>query len=309
MRQDGLGELQIGGVTIRFHRTVRVAEGRQPSNLPPSLGYFPLYRVSDYREKAPESWETGGFFFPMHDKEAMWMSFHALPPVALLIGAGGINAISGEPLGTNLIKDGYIATPPQPWLDGWKSPKGTVYQFVAAPYEEGKGITVGEQVLGDKSITGGLGIAVFQAKEPEKLHFEKMPHELWGTEAWGSTPYYSAHATLSSTKGMSATVKLGPEARLYHAEMGLGKGGEIIQKIYPDPYGLEVWKDATEVTTAVYLVNAKLFSEITGLQFPEPVGHESYQGKWFGLDDQPLQDVPGTEKFVGLKSVFQEEKK
>src|SRR5438309_10603880 len=161
--------LTIGPLHVRFHRTVRVAEGRRPANLPPSLGYLPLYRVSDYPGKCPDAWESGGVFVPLHDREATWLSFTTQEPVALLVGAGGINALTGKPLGTKLEADGYLVTPPQPWLDGFKSPNGTVYQFVAAAYEGGKGVTVGEQLLGDKIVSGGLGLAVFRAKDPSSI--------------------------------------------------------------------------------------------------------------------------------------------
>jgi len=88
------------------------------------------------------------------------------------------------------------------------------------------------------------------------------------------------------------------------SEMGIGKGGRIHQKIYPDPYGIEVWQDAPVAAVAIYVVNAHSFEEITGEKIPVPVGHETYEGLWFGLKDQQEADVTGTSKFTGLKSAF-----
>nr|WP_213394460.1 hypothetical protein [Yoonia sp.] len=56
-------------------------------------------------------------------------------PVALKIGAGKINAVSGEKWGDGLSKDpqNYVVLPNQPWLDGFNVEKGKVRQFVAMP--------------------------------------------------------------------------------------------------------------------------------------------------------------------------------
>jgi hypothetical protein len=54
----------------------------------------------------------------------------------------------------------------------------------------------------------------------------------------------------------------------------------------------------------VYLINAQAFEEITGEKVPAPVSHESYKGVWFGLKDNDLADLPGTDAFTGLKTAF-----
>jgi hypothetical protein len=236
-------------------------------------------------------------------------------PIAILVGAGGINALTGEKLGTKLEKDNYLVTPPQPWLDGWKDKDGTVYQFVATPYKKGKGISVAEQLIGKESKTGALGIAVFDAKDHSKLSPKHIGHE--GTIGSAYTDYYGgvmASCSLGPSESTTNVNKLHSEGQpitksLLRSrstktfdEMGIGKGGKIIQKIYPDPHGLEVWKEKPAATLAVYLVNAMVFEEITGKQVPIPVGHETYDGHWFGLPDKQEGDVAGSGKFTGLKS-------
>lgn len=291
--------MKIGNLEVIFHRTVRVPDGRTPANLPPSLGRIEAYQVSKFRENCPESWEDGGVFIPLHDMEALWMSFDSPHPLAVIVGAGNVNAVNGEKLGTNLVKDGYLVVPPQPWLDGWKDTDGTIYQFVATPYKKGDGLSVGEQLLKQDSKTGGIGIAIFEPKDREKLESVSKPKEHYGESMYDTLSYFGQ------------SVKMGAEPKMRggsFTEMGLGKGGKIVQKIYPDPHGIEAWQEKPSATMAIYLVNAKTFAEITGLpEPPMPIGHKNYKSAWFGLSDNEMQDVQGSNSFVGLKSVFLEE--
>jgi hypothetical protein len=305
------GQAKFGELEVVFHRTVRVPDGRAAANLPPSLGHVELYSVKKYRDHCPGSWEEEGFFAALHDTEAMWMSFHSPNhPRALLVGAGGVNALTGEKLGTRLETDNYLVTPPQPWLDGWKGKDGTVYQFVATAYKEGEGISVAEQLIGKESKTGAIGLAVFDPKEPDKLKVKMPKREGWSGSMIGDD--FNWTHTAGSYKGGSlmkseypvascSTNRVSKSARMM-SEMGLGKGGKIIQKVYADPHGLEVWQEKPSATLAVYLVNAHVFEEITGIKVPQPVGYEAYQGHWFGMDDKEEKDVAGSSKFVGLKS-------
>lgn len=306
--------MRIGNMEVIFHRTVRVPDGRQPSNLPPSLGRMDLYSVAKYAKRCPENWEKEAYFLALHETEAMWMSFRSWThPMAMLVGAGGINALTGEKLGITLEKDNYLVAPPQPWLDGWKDKDGTVYQFVATSYQKGKGITVGEQLMGEESKTGAIGIAFFTPKDPSKLKPKHKPIEghtpsiagdvfTWmGSECEAlfssDLPKLSASAATSALR----MHRLG-RARMTFDEMGIGRGGKIVQKIYPDPHGLEVWVQEASATLACYLVNAEVFEEITGEKIPRPVSSETYSGPWFGLQDKAEADVAGTNKFTGLKS-------
>ena len=327
-------QLDVGPLRITLHRTVRVALG-ETSNLPPNLGELPIYKVSDYRENCPPQWEDNAVFVAMHDKEALWMSFSRKPkngsyryepdaPLAVLVGAGGINALNGEKLGTVLAKDNYLVAPPQPWLDGWKDQDGTVYQFVTTEYQKGEGLTVGEQIMKTECKTGGIGIAVFEAKEPEKLAPKHRPGQYAGGQSMKSYSGHNLECCVGSDDGDTCTdfdpgeeynsgaiqlCSLGGSERSRKsrkaAEMGVGKGGKINQKIYPDPHGLEVWKEQPEAAVAVYLVNAEQFSDITGLSMPPmPRSVEEYHGLWYGLKDKDHADVAGTDAFTGLKSAF-----
>ena len=305
--------MRIGNIEISFHRTVRVPDGRQPSNLPPSLGRMDLYPVAKYAKRCPENWEKEAHFLALHETEAMWMSFRPIVhPVAMLVGAGGINALTGEKLGITLEKDNYLVAPPQPWLDGWKDKDGTVYQFVATAYRKGKGITVAEQLMGEESKTGAIGIAFFDPKDPAKLKPKHKPFVGY-TDSMAGGDFVFGAGEFTQVFSAESKHKLDvPDGTLFSRpltaarstfnEMGVGRGGKIIQKIYPDPHGLDVWEQAPSATLACYLVNAEVFEEITGEKIPKPVSAENYLGHWFGLKDKAEGDVAGTTKFTGLKS-------
>jgi hypothetical protein len=250
----------------------------------------------------------------------MWMAFQSTQPVALLVGAGGVNALTGEVLTPHLQKDNYLVTPPQPWLDGWKNQKGTVYQFVATAYEGGSGATVGEQLLGTESKSGGLGVALFTSKQTlqpvgrapvtytggmqTQKSLKKGPSKLrsshGGADSLGTL--YSAH-TKSQAMGSAIPTADSLERSLEFSEMGVGKGGEIVQKIHPDPYGLDVWNPTPAHTTAIYIVTAEDFFQITGQKIPEPASQKQYTGGWYKVQDGHLADQPGSGKFEEVKAV------
>ena len=284
----------MGPLTFNLHRTVRV-KVEETSNLPPSLGNFVIHKVKDF--KCPETWDKDAYFIAMHSQEAMWISFQTVEPVAIMIRAGNINAINGKEFKIELEKNGYLVTPPQPWLDGWKGDDGSVYQFVATEVRENK--TVGEQLIETKEHA--IIISAFKAKNPEKLHSSR-PHEEW---FGGSKEDYWMPIKCCAFGESSCNM---PQYALGNAnlcnEMGLGKGGKIIQKIYEDPHGIEEWEEKPIKTIKIYLINASEFGEITGQALPEPVTSESYDGIWYGLKDKQIKDVPGTTVFDKLKSAI-----
>lgn len=310
-----MNKLTIGPLSVTLHRTIRVA-AKDVSNLPPSLGALPIYKVADYKETCPSYWEEEAVFVALHNQEAVWLSFENEDPLAVLIGAGGVNALNGEKLELNLKEENYIVTPPQPWLDGWKDKDGTVYQFVSTTFKDGEGLSVGEQLHKEECSTGGMGIAVFEAKDPVLLHRPvvlKGPEEIWGTssgEPLIPSKIYccsldSCYYSDSMSQHTSNSIHLDCDVSDMPSEMAIGKGGKITQKIYPDPYGIDTWKKEPIAAQAIYLINSEQFSKITGLPMPDlPRDAESYYGKWFGLKDESFKDIAGSEIFTGLKTVF-----
>lgn len=131
---------------ISFIRTIRVPDNEESSQLPPDLGSFQLYKVQDYADRLPTSMVIkGGAFFPMHQREAMWINFEAEAPFMIKIYCGGVNVVSGEHMDEDIetkqrrsklhgqgkpIQD-YIVVPEQKWLDGVAVKPSVVRQFVA----------------------------------------------------------------------------------------------------------------------------------------------------------------------------------
>ena len=340
--------LDIGGLKLNFQRTCRVPQGKINS-LPAGLGEFPLFRVSDFRSGAPKHWNEESYFFPMYRQEAMWINFerwYSGNPKALVVAAGNINAISGKPfdLSKNMVdkkrknhKEGelvvklekdqnYLVVPPQPWLDGWKSEDGKIYQFVAA--ELGSGETVEGQITGEESV-GGIQLIVYDPKPGQKLIRETRPNEYMSGGSWEgfdmsvgdvhpfmekgmfmssmilSDSYSGIMCRSSTPRARSRSVSINSVSAV--RDMGLGKGGEIEQKIYPDPYGIDVWNKDPRESERLHLVSSEDFKQITGHDAPKtPVTYEKYQElglPWFELYDNKYKDTKGSGIFDKLKPV------
>ncbi len=180
------GDARTKRLSISFQRTVRVPDNQDISALPPGLGAFPLYPVSEHASNLPTDMVAkGGVFSPMYRKylrstfenwrkvadqrtetEAMWIKLESHGKFAVKIYVGGVNAISGEPSNENiatkfrraqLLSEGkfvqdYLVGPHQYWLDGISSKEGHVRQFVAMP--SGSGYSVEAQVTGEEVVNG-----------------------------------------------------------------------------------------------------------------------------------------------------------
>ncbi|KAI1112423.1 hypothetical protein F5Y14DRAFT_272517 [Nemania sp. NC0429] len=146
---------------IRFKRTIRVPDNaEQAAYLPPGLGDFSLFKVGDYATNLPLPMATrrGGVFFPIYQREAMWIDFAAERPFMIKIYAGGVNVVSGKHgAGTASTPrangQDYVVVPGQRWLDGFAVAPGVVRQFVAMPM--GAGYSVEAQLTGEE-VVGGL---------------------------------------------------------------------------------------------------------------------------------------------------------
>lgn len=273
---------------VRFHRTLRVPDTNQNYPLPPKLGSFSLRHVDDYADTVPESWlERGGVMMPLYQSEAMWISFqlgaHSYP-FAIKIGAGKINAVTGEAWKPKLDAEeqDYLVIPEQPWLDGFFIAKDLVRQFVAMPL--GRGYTAEEQ-LADEAQYGGLQIIAYPMKASvyAKLLAERSKRQ--------------AHSGIMFALG----------GAVREPDMGLAPGGRIRQEIYDDPYGIETWDQSTSSRCFVTLVDAVRWAHITGELPPaEPPTTKDYSEAglpWFDYYADDLRKLESTEKLGKLKSV------
>jgi hypothetical protein len=287
-----------GGLWISFQRTLRIPDDGKRYPLPPGLGSFPVRRVDDYADAVPAEWrERGGLFLPMFQREAMWLHLCGPPwkPRAVKVAVGKVCALTGKPWSEELHDDkqDYLVSPPQPWLDGIAGGKGMIRQFVAMPL--GTGYTVEGQVTGEERF-GGIQIKVVEPK-PGRFPDEPPAAALRGRG-------------LDSLHVFRCEAAAPPQARARGRRvgaMGLGAGGRMKQKIYPDPHGLETWDLGNSARVFVHIVNSELWREITGeAPLPTPVTaktYASYKLPWFDLYDEGAATLDPSDVLADVKSI------
>jgi hypothetical protein len=148
----------------------------------------------------------------------------------------------------------------------------------------GAGYSVEIQLIGEES-SSGLQVMVY---DPLPGIFPDQPPEPTFV-AWGG-PMGIVPAESTAPQGM-----------------GLGAGGQITQKVYPDPHGLDTWDQSSVGYLKVYIVNSKQYQQITGLlPPPTPVDARTYTEHgfpWFELYDEELGALPAAEALSGAKSI------
>jgi hypothetical protein len=327
------------GLSITLMRTLRIPDDGEDHRLPPGMGQFPLYRVADYASRVPAHWlKTAGdnYFFPLYQREAMWISFHGdyYKPHAIKVGAGNIDALTGKIWDDDLDarrhlsakKQNYLVVPTQHWLDGFKAGKGIIKQFVAMPL--GMGYTVEGQLTGSEDF-GGLQFVIVKAHEaklPKRPAWDPSSilrggMVLQGSD-WSGQPVYGlrkrAAPSSSSFHGLDshpvmARMDMAPMAEMTVSaapdgmEMGLGMGGRMTQVVNADPYGYQTWNQDDCKLVNIWMVNSMMFREITGQEPPStPVSAQAYSQHgypWFSLYDEKMPDLEPTKPLKGVKSV------
>jgi len=291
---------------IGFQRTLRIPDDGKIYPLPAGFGNFPLRDVDDFQGALSAPWlERGGVLIPMYQSEALWVYFSTSYPFAVKVGAGKVNAISGETLGEGLSDSpqSYLVTPEQPWLDGFAVSKGVIRQFVAMPL--GTGYSVEEQ-LTRKSDVGGLQLEVFPMKAEACFHNlieARLPKSLvelvdeLTSDIWGDTPQFVQRCFRAPDfSGVSED-----------AAMGLGAGGKMQQEIFADPYSLKDWDQSQSHRCFVHLCNSMQWRQITGDNPPHPPftinEYASYGIPWFDYYHDDLKTLNGSAILETVKSV------
>ncbi len=276
---------------LSINRTLRIPDDGRTYPLPPGLGMFPLHKIENYLDRVPVPWRCqGGVFISMYQREALWLGFNAAGwnPNAVKVYVGNINAISGEPYHEELQDDpqDYIVCPDQPWLDGINTGHGLIRQFVAMPL--GLGYTVEAAITGKEKF-GGLQVVVYEPK-PGKFP-EEPPVEV------ETAPHPLARPKPSSSLAQP---------------MGLGAGGAMKQKIYPDQYGIDTWDLNNYRRIDIHIVNSEQFFDITGIKPPPtPINAEIYTEHglpWFDLYDETKSSVAPSDLLSKAKTITERDK-
>lgn len=313
------GAIALGPLTVTFHRTLRIPDDGRSHGLPPSLGTFPLLRVDDYADRVPADWLAhGGVFLPMHQREALWLGFSTRTAVALKVGAGLVNAITGAPWADGLRANGeqdYVVCPDQPWLDGFKNADGLIRQFVAMPL--GSGYTVEGQLSGREQF-GGVQLEAFAGipqvtPRPARPTWADTPpdhrrHGLMGSS--GAHTLLRGHTQIVNSVCMTADAS-GISDQMLGDAMGMAAGGQMQQRIYPDRAGVSRWMTTPIGRVYVHLADPALYAQITGSPAPpSPVDRRAYETHgyaWPVLNDRHRGDVPASEALSGVASVAQQD--
>jgi len=276
---------------VSFQRTLRIPDDGRTYPLPPGLGAFRIHPVEDHKDRLPPEWQTdGGAFIAMYQREAMWIGFRGAPwkPNAVKIEIGGINAVTGRKFAEGLSSNpqNYVVIPDQPWLDGINTGPGSIRQFIAVPL--GLGYTV-EAALSGEEKYGGVQITVYEPK-PGRFPDTAPPEPTAG-------PQKLAAPAAAKTGGPG---------------MGLGAGGVMKQKIYPDTYGLDVWDQANRGSLTVHIVNSAQYQMITGDDPPPtPIDAATYTQHnlpWFDLYDEEKQHVAPSDRLAGAKTIAERDR-
>jgi len=89
--------------------------------------------------------------------------------------------------------------------------------------------------------------------------------------------------------------------------MGLGAGGVMRQKIYPDPYGLDAWDQDRYGRVFVHILNSTQFREVTGVEPPPtPIDAKTYTKHglpWFDLYDEAKSDILPSERLAQTRTI------
>lgn len=154
---------------VSLIKTTKVDINQSSSELPPHLGAFKEFKVSEYY--CPEEWSKDGIFIQVEENQPMWFDFRNNWDCAVMCSIQKVNPVTGERIDIEkgLIKDpkqNYLRLPEQRWLDGYVN-DGKVYQFVIT--KSGLKISVNEYVLPEyDQDSHAIAFAFFNAKKPKE---------------------------------------------------------------------------------------------------------------------------------------------
>jgi len=228
-------------------------------------------------------------------------------------------------------------------LDGIKSGKDKVRQFVAMPL--GQGFTVEGQLTGKEEI-GGVQFEIFPIK-PEFFRYDLLqdsgivsagmvsgdgsstfsrldstPMKVGGTvcavysQSSPAMSRYEQRVTLvnydvQKESTLHCVLRLRGGGGDNPRDMGVAAGGQIDQKIYNDTYGANTWDTKRGVRCFLHLLNSAEFKKVTDEDPPEcPISARSYTDAglpWFKVYDEHKADVPASQELASVKSIKQME--
>ncbi|KAL4997886.1 hypothetical protein BDV10DRAFT_201560 [Aspergillus recurvatus] len=304
-----------GRLELSFHRTLRMPDDDKIHPLPASRGLFPLYNVEAFASRLPERiTKRGGIFFPMWQREALWIKFDHRginTLYAIRVNVGHINAVSGLDIYEASDKQDYIVVPGQEWLDGISDTVGSGY-------------TVEGQVSGKEKF-GGIQIEVIPS-------YERYTHAFSYSTEKGFVEYAAEHNTPRDYALKDGDkVIMAPEPSTFRGQARLcdflddGEGfegieslhlkvcpghepcGKLMQDIVQDTSPKGVWDKARAKILDIHILHPSDFEAVTHIVPPRtPITTEEYIEAGiplYALEEDPDQRLDGSATLAGVKSI------
>jgi hypothetical protein len=93
--------------------------------------------------------------------------------------------------------------------------------------------------------------------------------------------------------------------------MGLGQGGAMHQKVYPDPHGIDTWDVDGSGRMFIHIVNSEMYEQITGEKPPKsPINAQTYSQMgypWYKLWEDEMGDVGPSTTLKNVKTIGQKD--
>ncbi len=156
LNRGGLSTDAFTALTIKFQRTTRLPDDGQTYSPPSAWGQLPLRSVDDFAETAPAAWlRKGGVIMPLARSEALWIWFPSRYRFATKIGAGKLDALSGEPWSSDLQRQPqkYLVAPGPPWSENAE----VLRRYVALPPGTDDAVNA---LRADRADAGGIQFQV-----------------------------------------------------------------------------------------------------------------------------------------------------
>jgi len=258
----GLNTDSFAALTIKFQRTMRIPNDGRTYTLPTALGQVPLRSIDDFPETAPASFmKKGGVVMPLDRSEALWIWFSSRNRFAVKIGAGEVNALSGEPWNSELRRhpQNYLVAPGSPWVE-------VLRRYVTMP------LTTGDSTDGscaDWADAGGIHFQVVPMRAESYYDDERaffLPRsiaELFSNMIF--SPIICAQLAEQRRRHESWDLE-DPFEESMEPALEIGARQEILE----DEYEFAAWDQTQIVRCFIQPCDLSLWRQITGTSPPHP---------------------------------------
>jgi hypothetical protein len=164
---------------VEFLRALRTSGAARLTTRVPRLGRFPVRQVDEHANRLPAGWAGhGDVMLPIHQSESLWLNFGGCYPMAVQVGIGDRDAVTGQPFRPGLTRhpQSYVVVPEQVWLDGHVGESGAVHPFVAPPTPAGSEVALEDAAVRITLVAYPMRAASF---EHVATQYQWRTHDWW----------------------------------------------------------------------------------------------------------------------------------